>query len=135
METLLLSLLGWLYQHTDYDDRVVLPNITVTEVANLCQNYGVDSLADCQAMQLKGFYNEQRTIFLHADFRQTNLQDQSWLVHELVHYLQWKQGANQQCWGKLEAEAYQVQDAWLQAHGINAQTDPFKLIMLEAACD
>ncbi|WP_370316169.1 hypothetical protein, partial [Sagittula sp.] len=46
-------------------------------------------LADCQAMQLKGFYNEQRTIFLHADFRQTNLQDQSWLVHELVHYLQW----------------------------------------------
>jgi hypothetical protein len=136
MDALLLTLIGWLNLHTPYDTRVDLPNIVITESANLCQQYGITDPGTCKATHLKGFYNKEKTIYLHADFDVDNPNDRSRLLHELVHYIQWHNEAGEQgCWGLLEAEAYMLQDEWRWEHDIDVQTDPFKLVMLEAACD
>jgi hypothetical protein len=136
MDAILLSLLGWLNLYTDYDTYVELPNIVVTEKGNLCQSYGIMDVGTCKATKLRGFYDKHLTIYLYAGFNPNNPQDQSRLLHELVHYIQWQNGRDRAtCWGKLESEAYQLQDEWKAMNGMVRTTDPFKLIMLEAACD
>jgi hypothetical protein len=136
MDAIILSLLGWLNLYTEYDTRVALPNIVITEQANMCQSYGIMDAGTCQATKLKGFYDRRVTIYLHADFDPHDPQDQSRLLHELVHYVQWHNGINDtECWGALEVEAYNLQDEWRILHGMSNITDPFKLVMLEAACD
>lgn len=136
MDALMLSLMAWLHFHTGYDIKVELPNIAITEMANLCQNYGITQPGNCEAMQLKGFYNESHTIYLHGNFNDNKPADQSRLLHELVHYIQWHNDEHLGgCWGMLEVEAYRLQDQWLLENGMEKQADPFKLVMLEAACD
>lgn len=136
MDAIILSLLGWLNLHTEYDTNVDLPNIVITEQANMCQSYGIIDAGTCQATKLKGFYDKRLTIYLHADFNPQNPVDQSRLLHELVHYVQWHNGRNKgECWGHLEVEAYNLQDDWRMLNGVPGSTDPFKLVMLEAACD
>ena len=135
MDALMLSMMAWLHFHTGYDTKVELPNVAITEVGNLCQNYGVQA-GNCEAMQLKGFYNERQTNYLHGQFQQENPADQSRLLHELVHYIQWHNAEHvDTCWGVLEVEAYRLQDQWRVEHEMEKQSDPFKLVMLEAACD
>lgn len=136
MDILLFSLIGWINVYTDYGTLVELPNIVFTEQANLCQNYGISNQGACRATSLKGFYDKELTIYLHPDFDAHNPADQSRLMHELVHYIQWHNGRQEtKCWAHLEVEAYTLQDEWRSLHDVAQRTDPFKLIMLEAACD
>lgn len=136
MDALMLSLMAWLHFHTGYDIDLEPPNITITEMANLCQVYGLDPSADCEAMKLMGFYNERHTIYLYAGFEASDATDQSRLLHELVHYVQWHNGEQiEGCWGQLEAAAYRLQDQWRVEQGMKKQADPFRLVMMEAACD
>lgn len=136
MDALILALLGWLNLHTEYDTYVDLPNIVITEQANMCARYGIHDAGTCAATHLKGFYNKRATIYLHPDFNPADQRDQSRLLHELVHYLQWKNGQNVgACWGHLEVEAYALQDKWRWLNDVPGRADPFKMVMLEAACD
>ena len=136
MESLMLALVGWLNLNTDYDTRVNLPNIVITEKANLCRQYGIDKAGTCKATHLVGFYDRDVTIYLYPGFDEKNPRDQARLLHEMVHYIQWHNGANVgECWGNLEAEAYELQDDWREEHRLDRHTDPFKLVMMEAACD
>ena len=136
MDAIILSLLAWLNLYTEYDTNIDLPNIVITEKANMCQNYGIKDAGTCEATKLKGFYDKKLTIYLHPDFDLHNPTDQSRLLHELVHYVQWYNGRDKgACWGHLEVEAYNLQDEWRFMHGMTGDTDPFKLVMLEAACD
>jgi hypothetical protein len=136
MDALMLMLVGWINLHTEYDTRIDLPNIVITEQGNMCSLYGIKDKGACKATQLKGFYNRKNTIFLHENFDPHNPDDQSRLMHELVHYIQWHNGrGDDDCWGHLEVEAYTLQDAWRMENDINKETDPFKLVMLEAACE
>lgn len=136
MDALMLTLIGWLNLHTEYDTRVDLPNIVITEQANMCQLYGIHDIGACQATGLKGFYDKHMTIYLHPDFDPANPNDQSRLMHELVHYVQWHNDRGDgDCWGHLEVEAYNIQDEWRMEHEIEKHTDPFKLVLLEATCD
>lgn len=136
MDALLFSLLAWLGHHSDYDTQVEFPNIVFTEQGNMCHTYGIVEKGTCQATRLKGFYNKNVTIYLNANFNSQDPNHQSWLMHELVHYVQWLNGRGDgECWGRLEAEAYTLQDAWRAEHQVAGMTDPFKLIMLKATCD
>lgn len=136
MEALILTLLNWINLNTEYDTRVDLPNIVVTEEANLCKQYGIEKPGTCKATRLKGFYDKDLTIYLHPDFNPNKKQDQARLLHELVHYIQWHNNRNEgECWGKLESEAYTLQDDWREEHALARHADPFRLIMMDAACD
>ncbi len=136
MSSLMLMLLGWLNLHTDFDTQVELPNIVITEHANLCAQYGIHDKGTCEATRLVAFYDRKRTIYLHPNFDPADETDRSVLLHELVHYLQWQNGLNENaCWGDLEVQAYRLQDDWRWQNDIPGQTDPFKMVMLEAACE
>lgn len=136
MEAIMLALIGWINLNTDYDTRVDLPNIVITEEANLCKQYGIEKRSTCKATHLKGFFDKELTIYLHPDFNPDDKHDQARLLHELMHYVQWHNGRDKgACWGKLESEAYTLQDDWREEHALARHTDPFKLIMMEAACE
>lgn len=135
MDAIMLAMVAWLNLHTEFDMQINLPNVVFMEPANLCNAYGISDPGTCKATQLLGFYNKSQTIYLTSDFNISNPQHQSYLLHELVHYLQWQNGEGKGCWGTLEVEAYNLQDEWRYQHHVNSQTDAFKLIMLEAACD
>jgi hypothetical protein len=136
MDAIMLSMLAWLNLHTEYEVSLQLPNIAIVEDNNLCRLYGIHDRDYCKSLKLKGFYNESHTIFLHGNFNVTDRQDQARLLHELVHYVQWANGEHVDgCRGLLEVEAYELQDEWRSQQGIAQQTDPFKLIMLEASCE
>lgn len=111
------------------------PNIVITAPLNLCAQYGTITIAECQGLKLAGFYDEEQTIFLRSDFELDNPAHQAWLVHELVHYVQWEAGEHvNACRGVLEVEAYELQDAWREKQGLTASSDAFTLMMLEAGC-
>ncbi len=135
MDAIMLTMVAWLNLHTEYDMQINLPNVVFVEPANLCFSYGITDPGTCEATQLLGFYNKSQTIYLTSEFDITNRQHQSYLLHELVHYLQWHNGEGSNCWGNLEVEAYKLQDEWRFQQNLNYRTDTFKLIMLEAACD
>ena len=42
MDALFFSLIAWLDVNTDYDTRVELPNIVITEQGNMCHSYGIE---------------------------------------------------------------------------------------------
>jgi hypothetical protein len=135
MAELMLSLLTWLGSHTAHRVDLPLPNLVLAEPYQLCVRYGERDKGRCAATRLRGFYDRHLTIFLHADFDPRSPVDRSRLLHELVHYVQWKNGAHGRCWGELELEAYRLQDAWRAEHGLAPALDPFKAIMLGAACE
>jgi hypothetical protein len=136
MSELLLGLLVWIGAHTGYSTDVELPNVVMTTRHNMCALYGISAKDRCDSAELKGFYDKDLTIYLDTDFDSRDNHHRSRLLHELVHYVQWKNGRNKHaCLGKLEAEAYELQDAWREENGLAPGTSPFKIILLAAACD
>lgn len=136
MTELILSLMTWLSSHSGYDTRLDLPNIVMTERFNMCAQYGISTHSSCEAAGLQGFYDKNVTIYLRRDFDKNDPRDQARLLHELIHYVQWQHNRHQQeCLGKLEVEAYELQDLWQVQQGYTATSDTFKLMMLSAACE
>ena len=136
MNELIFALLTWIGNHTDYEVKLNLPNIVLTEKYNMCTQYGISQKTNCDASGLMGFYNKKVTIYLHDDFNFHESIDASRLVHELVHYVQWKNGEQKRrCLGHLELEAYELQDLWRAQQGLEPVADDFKKIMLAASCD
>ena len=136
MQEIVFTLLTWIGANSGYDVNLVSPNIAMTNTYNICANYGINNKGQCEAAQLKGFYNKDLTIYLQADFNPDDMADRSRLIHELVHYVQWANGEHKTtCLGHLEVEAYELQDQWRVANNLGESSDPFRMIMLEASCD
>jgi hypothetical protein len=135
MAEFIFLVLAWIGDHSEYPVPEIQPNVVITEPHNLCAQYGVANVAECRGLQLAGFYDEAQTIFLRSDFDLDDPAHQAWLVHELVHYVQWEAGEHlEACRGVLEVEAYELQDAWRERQGLAASSDAFTLMMLEAGC-
>ena len=136
MQDILIGLLAWIGGQTGYNTELDLPNVSLTEPYNVCQNYGISHKGQCDAARLTGFYNKHYTIYLQNRFNINNKHDRSALMHELVHYVQWSNAQQKStCLGKLEVEAYTLQDQWRHKHQLAAVLDPFRKIMLESSCD
>ena len=134
MGELIYLMMAWIAERTDYPAPVTQPNVVIIERANLCAQYGIQTPTECGSLKLAGFFNEEQTIYLRGDFDPDEPAHQAWLLHELVHYLQWEAGAQDDCRGALEVEAYELQDAWREQHGLAAASDAFTLFMLGMAC-
>lgn len=136
MEGLIFALLAWIGANSELDTDVVLPNVVFTTQHNMCALYGIDNKRACDSAKLKGFYDKNVTVYLRSDFDADDPSDQSRLLHELVHYVQWMNQSDQAyCLGQLELEAYALQDKWRAAYGLDPSISEFKRIMLAASCD
>lgn len=136
MADVISALLFWIGAHTTYHVSQHHPNVAMVEPYRLCLLYGVENFELCQSLQLYGIYDKEYTIYLRYDFDPENVEDRARLLHELVHWVQWSNGHNEQnkCMGTLEAEAYGLQDQWRAGFGLKAKADAFSMLMLEASC-
>lgn len=136
MQDIIIGVLAWIGSQTTYNVDLQLPNLSFTEPANICVNYGINKKGACQASRLTAFYNKRSTIYLPLSFNKDSKEDQSKLVHELVHYVQWENNKDKsECMGNLEVEAYELQEKWRLSQNLEAALDPFKTIMLAASCE
>ena len=136
MNELIFSLLLWIGDHSPYDVYLQHPNIAQVTPHNLCTRYGIDHKQRCEDMRLVGFYDTRQTIFLTTHFDGKSLHQQSQLLHEMVHYVQWSNGLNNDyCLGQHEREAYELQDMWRIQNGLTPVLSEFNAMMLAASCE
>lgn len=135
MNETITVLLMWININTGMIPPDELPNLVLTEQQNICLQFGINNKKQCIGARLAGFYNKNNTIYLHTGFDHSGTIDQSRLLHELIHYVQWKNGDGNECRGKLEAQAYRLQDKWLLERNRPPRSDAFTVMMLEAACE
>lgn len=136
MSDLISALLLWIGVHSDYTVLAIQPNIAMVEPYQLCQRYGVQEQQQCKAIQVRGLYDKEYTIYLRYDFDSANIEDRARLLHELVHWVQWSNNRTEtnHCMGALEVEAYRLQDQWRASYGLSPKRDAFTMLMLEASC-
>ena len=69
-----------------------------------------------------GLYNNEiKTVFLDKNFWWASVRDQSILLHELVHHMQYTKNwehYRKKCKGHIEKEAYDLQEKWLAIRGL-----------------
>ena len=130
------AILVWIAANSGYEVTDSQPNVVMVEPYVLCQLYGVHEQKQCEMLKIKGIYNKEFTIYLRNNFDINDVEDRSRLAHELVHWVQWQNGHNEKthCMGKLEVEAYELQDKWRAQYGLAQKRDDFTMLMLEASC-
>lgn len=103
----------------DSTQEVVIEYRSYTELAALY--HGVESpeeLVDKTA--IPAALHSKGKIYLPHSFDVTDLVDQSTLVHELFHVIQYQNGQMElRCAGKIESEAYGVENQWRTLHGLD----------------
>ena len=86
---------------------------------------------------MAAFVPASAEILISPNVDITKLLGRSYLVHELVHASQLKNGvkAPSTCLSLLESEAYWVQATYLRKHGLNEDALAFELVsMMQSSC-
>jgi uncharacterized protein DUF6647 len=117
------SYLDWIIQQTGWAAAGV-PPIRSASFAHLRKLSGLSSEAEW--IRPAAFYSKgEHVIYLADSWNKDDVVDQSVLVHELVHHLQIEDQIQFACWGRYEAQAYELQIQWLRTQGVK---DPHKLL-------
>jgi hypothetical protein len=117
------SYINWIIQQTGWP-AAGIPPIKVTSFAHLRELSGLSS--DAEWIRPAAFYSKsEHLIYLADSWNKDDLVDQSILVHELVHHLQIEDHIQFACWGRYEAQAYELQIQWLRTQGVK---DPHNLL-------
>ena len=85
--------------------------------------FGEKMPASMNASELKvyGLYNfKNETVYLLDEINLSTIKGRAVLVHELVHYAQYRDGLNNRvrCVNELETLAYQLEARYLQHHSV-----------------
>ncbi len=148
MEALLLTLLLWINQHThfDYDadkglptvmsaDQITLAALIINDDEELRENKNTFSFQNF-ANQLEAVYDHRhQRILVSSKIEWNSPYGRSVLVHELVHFIQYKNGEQDQvgCLNALERDAYEVQALYMEAHGVPKNFDTLT-VALRSMC-
>lgn len=117
------SYINWIIQQTGWP-ATGIPPIKMTSFAHLRELAGLSS--DVEWIRPAAFYSKSdHLIYLADSWNKDNVVDQSILVHELVHHLQIEDHIQFACWGRYEAQAYELQIQWLRSQGVK---DPHNLL-------
>jgi hypothetical protein len=117
------SYINWIIQQTGWP-ATGIPPIKITSFAHLRELSGLSS--DVEWIRPAAFYStSDHLIYLAESWNKDNLVDKSILFHELVHHLQIEDHIQFACWGRYEAQAYELQIQWLRSQGVK---DPHNLL-------
>jgi hypothetical protein len=117
------SYINWIIQQTGWP-AAGMPPIKITSFAHLRELSGLSS--DAEWIRPAAFYSKsEHLIYLADSWNKDDLVDLSILVHELVHHLQIEDHIQLACWGRYEAQAYELQIQWLRTQGVK---DPHNLL-------
>jgi hypothetical protein len=120
--------MSWIIQQTGWP-AADIPSIKTTSFAHLRELSGLSS--DAEWIRPAAFYSKsEHLIYLADSWNKDDLVDQSILVHELVHHLQIEDHIQFACWGRYEAQAYELQIQWLRTQAVQ---DPHNLLRASKA--
>ena len=131
MIELVMSLMLWISIQTGWTVPEP-PTITYIEsgqelfmLSHNCKNkpdQPVCTTYNPETSKVLGLYNnETKTVLLNKDFWIASVRDQSILLHELVHHMQYSRNwghYRKKCRGDIEKEAYNLQENWLEIRGL-----------------
>lgn len=116
------ALLTWIAAHSGYAVPDTRPDMVAMTQADfetyLCEQMERCDSAMPQAEILALFDFESRTVYIREGFDPHDLEHQSTLVRQLVHFLQTLAGRSRACLGVLVQEARQIENRWRTAHGL-----------------
>ncbi len=136
MEELMLTLLLWINQNTglNYDVDDGLPAVVRLEQRQLARQIlerttGASEFKSLESVIVAYYDNEHRTIYLGESIDPDTVYGKSALLHELVHFVQYRQGVADRapCIAALERTAYRLQARYLQTHGREPPFDEFSV--------
>jgi hypothetical protein len=109
--------INWIISKTGWAERNS-PKISFASPAQLNELYFGKS-SGSNGITIKALYERRsQAIHLSSTWNPSNLRDRSYLVHELVHHLQFLNHVEVACANALDIEAYQLQFDWLCEKGI-----------------
>ena len=124
MQELIVVLLIWISSNTPlaYNDSHVPAVIKVPQAKLVRLRYqgNLPNNLDVNSINLDGVYNfEDSTIYLNDSIDLSTIEGQAVLVHELIHYLQYRHGIDKSvnCIRELEPMAYEAHAKYLTEHG------------------
>lgn len=134
------NLINFIEENSSYEyDGWTYPDIIVETEKQICSViYDDPSNISCD---VAGYYNDQTNIIHIRNGPTEHMSDDRFfevvLVHELVHFLQYHSGVYDTiaCMQKLEVNAFEVQDKFVEKQGIDPTQAPDPLFsMLVSSC-
>ena len=127
------EMLRWIGDHSPYDVSELfdqLPTVTFCD-------HGATYIYKGKPMhfgdRLAGVYDDvDEQICLAKPWDINNKRDQSVLLHELIHFVQFR-SKGWFCPQKTEWEAYKLQEAWMRENGLEPNFN-WAFILLESSC-
>ena len=137
MTELLAALLLWASQTTGYPALSEMPRVELASAAELDARFAAGG-ANAAGQQVAALYEPGRNvILLDATLDLSTPLGRSYLLHELVHALQFAAGrpAEVHCVGLLEAEAYRTQARYLNDHHLTKAANLHSILgLMQAGC-
>jgi hypothetical protein len=128
-DEMIKKLLQWVGDNSSFNvDNEDLPNVlqvSSNEILETAYKGKLPKKFDAEKLQIFGLYNySNKTIYLLDTVDLDSADGKAILIHELVHYLQYQYGNDQQvnCKNELERLAYLLEAEYLDDHG---QRKPF----------
>ena len=122
MGPLMVALLTWIAAHSGYAVPETRPDVVAMAQADF-EHYLCEQMEQCDSPMphveiLALFDFSSRTIYIRQGFNPQDLEHQSTMVRQLVHFLQAQAGRSWNCRGVLVQEARQIESHWRVAHGL-----------------
>lgn len=142
MKELTIALLMWISSHTPMTyDGSHFPNVATVpheQLIHILYEGDVPQGLDPETVSVAGLYNfRDGNIYLLEDEDLTTIEGQAVLIHELVHYLQYRHGIDKQvgCMRELEPAAYAAQAEFLAQHGKEPPFNDMHVLLVSACWD
>jgi Zn-dependent peptidase ImmA (M78 family) len=120
---LMVVLLRWINKHSsfnhDLNDLPRILKVNKTQIAQIAFGRTLPAAIDPDTLGIKGLYNfNNRTIYILDNLDLSVEGDRAILLHELVHYLQYRYGDDKgaECKNELEKLAYRLEAEYLHSH-------------------
>jgi hypothetical protein len=122
-EDLVAGLLGWINHHSSFEyDVETLPEIkkvSARQIAEVAFGGKLPKAVNPKNLQIFGLYNfNEKAVYLLDTIDLETDEGKGILLHELVHYLQYQTGQddNVKCKNELESLAYVLEAKFLESH-------------------
>lgn len=138
-EEIMLKMIDYIEQNSDFVyNGEPLPTIEIHSEIDICYDlFPADVVEDMGGeCHISGYYMDQTKTIVIADDSGEFMVDEKFietvLFHELVHYMQYMNGAHEtaDCKNALELDAYILQDKYVQEMGFPEEQRPNMLFAI-----
>lgn len=132
-EALFDQLIGWIALHTSHDVSLAYQTPATLSYCDVGEaiEYGNTNIIVEKPLRA-AFDRAKRHIYLVQPWSPVRPIDQSVLLHEMIHDIQYY-SKDWECTGAAEPEAYRLQAKWLLEHGIDPKFD-WQSIVEQSRC-